>query len=53
MDNAEYFGKVIRVEKSRKKRKLLDRPVWDFEDYHKKYYKTAENEEGADQDGKD
>ena len=45
MDNAEYYGEIIRVQKSRKRREVLDKPVWDFEDYHKKYYKTSEAEE--------
>ena len=42
MDNAEYLGDIIRVEKSNKKKRTLDKPIWDFEDYHRKHYKIDE-----------
>ena len=44
MNNGEYCGEIIRVEKSKQRQKILDKPIWDSEDYHTKYYNTNENE---------
>ena len=37
MDGAEFFGKVLKVKLSKKKVGPLDKPIWDTEEYQRKY----------------
>ncbi len=34
---AEFFDKILKVQKAKKRQAPLDKAVWDTEDYHKKY----------------
>ena len=37
MDEAEFFGKIIKVEKSKRQPKTSDKPIWEQEDYQREH----------------
>ena len=45
MDEAEFFGKIIKVEKSKKRFQQSDRPIWENEDYQKEHLGADKGDE--------
>jgi RNA recognition motif-containing protein len=43
---AEFFDKILKVQKAKRRQAPLDKAVWDTADYHKKYLEV----ESPDQD---
>ena len=45
MDGSEFFGNVLKVQFSKKQIGPLDKPIWDTEDYQRKYLNVEKIEE--------
>lgn len=41
---AEFFGRILKIQKAKKRQAPLDKAIWDTAEYHKKYLE-AENPE--------
>ena len=44
INDAEYFGNVLKVQRAKKQRAPLDKPIWDDADYHKKHFNMEKQE---------